>query len=591
MKFKTLCRTYSKVEKISGKIEMVEILAETLCNANADEIGKIVLLTLGKIYPNYVGIELMLAESMTIKALSITTGKSTSNIKQILEQKGDLGTITYKLLAKKTQTTLSSFTGETNYEPEILEVWSFFDKLAKLTGEGSSNKKINLLAGMLSRVSAIEAKYIVRIVSSKLRLGIATQLLLEALALAKTGNRDNKDILENAYNRCSDIEYVAETLYKGGIDKVKEIDIRVFFPVKVMLAQRLSSSEEILEKFGGKCAVEYKYDGIRAQIHVKDNVVKIFSRNNENITHQFPDVQKEIIKAAKKQNFIVEGEIVAYDEKNKRILPFQSISKRKRKHDIEEMAQEIPVRVFLFDVLFANDSSTLNKFYLERREILKELINETKTIHFSHQAIVSSVDELETFFNSALEDNCEGIMVKSINHDSIYQAGARGWIWVKYKADYVDKLSDSFDLVIVGADYGKGKRTGKYGTFLLACFDQEEGNFKTFTRVATGFSDKDLDFFYQELGKIALSKKPKDVVSEIECAVWFEPKVVIEVTGAEITISQLHTCARGWLKGLNDGLALRFPRFTGRIVEDKNPEDATTVNEIVTIFLNQKGES
>ncbi|MHA1115641.1 MAG: ATP-dependent DNA ligase [Candidatus Heimdallarchaeaceae archaeon] len=591
MKFKTLCRTYSKVEKISGKIEMVEILAETLCNANADEIGKIVLLTLGKIYPNYVGIELMLAESMTIKALSITTGKSTSNIKQILEQKGDLGTITYKLLAKKTQTTLSSFTGETNYEPEILEVWSFFDKLAKLTGEGSSNKKINLLAGMLSRVSAIEAKYIVRIVSSKLRLGIATQLLLEALALAKTGNRDNKDILENAYNRCSDIEYVAETLYKGGIDKVKEIDIRVFFPVKVMLAQRLSSSEEILEKFGGKCAVEYKYDGIRAQIHVKDNVVKIFSRNNENITHQFPDVQKEIIKAAKKQNFIVEGEIVAYDEKNKRILPFQSISKRKRKHDIEEMAQEIPVRVFLFDVLFANDSSTLNKFYLERREILKELINETKTIHFSHQAIVSSVDELETFFNSALEDNCEGVMVKSINHDSIYQAGARGWIWVKYKADYVDKLSDSFDLVIVGADYGKGKRTGKYGTFLLACFDQEEGNFKTFTRVATGFSDKDLDFFYQELGKIALSKKPKDVVSEIECAVWFEPKVVIEVTGAEITISQLHTCARGWLKGLNDGLALRFPRFTGRIVEDKNPEDATTVNEIVTIFLNQKGES
>lgn len=470
-------------------------------------------------------------------------------------------------------------------------MWSFFDKLAKLTGEGSSNKKINLLAGMLSRVSAIEAKYIVRIVSSKLRLGIATQLLLEALALAKTGNRDNKDILENAYNRCSDIEYVAETLYKGGIDKVKEIDIRVFFPVKVMLAQRLSSSEEILEKFGGKCAVEYKYDGIRAQIHVKDNVVKIFSRNNENITHQFPDVQKEIIKAAKKQNFIVEGEIVAYDEKNKRILPFQSISKRKRKHDIEEMAQEIPVRVFLFDVLFANDSSTLNKLYLERREILKELINETKTIHFSHQAIVSSVDELETFFNSALEDNCEGVMVKSINHDSIYQAGARGWIWVKYKADYVDKLSDSFDLVIVGADYGKGKRTGKYGTFLLACFDQEEGNFKTFTRVATGFSDKDLDFFYQELGKIALSKKPKDVVSEIECAVWFEPKVVIEVTGAEITISQLHTCARGWLKGLNDGLALRFPRFTGRIVEDKNPEDATTVNEIVTIFLNQKGES
>ena len=222
---------------------------------------------------------------------------------------------------------------------------------------------------------------------------------------------------------------------------------------------------------------------------------------------------------------------------------------------------------------------------------MKELVNETETIRFSHQTIVSSVDELETFFNSALEDNCEGIMVKSINQDSIYQAGARGWLWVKYKADYVDKLSDSFDLVIIGADYGKGKRTGKYGTFLLACFDTEEGNFKTFTRVATGFSDKDLDFFYQKLSNIQLNNKPKEVVSEIECSVWFEPKIVIEVTGAEITISQLHTCARGWLKGINDGLALRFPRFTGRIVEDKNPEDATTVNEIVTIFLNQKGES
>ncbi|MHA1303650.1 MAG: ATP-dependent DNA ligase [Candidatus Heimdallarchaeaceae archaeon] len=592
MKFKELCETYEKVEKISSKIEMINVLSETLKKAKPEEIGKIALMTLGKIYPDFYGIELMLAEAMTIKALALSTGKSIKSVEHALDKIGDLGLTAFKLLDKKAQSTLLAFTNQSQeYLPEVLEVWQLFDKIARTTGEGSSNKKIHLLSGILSRISALEAKFLIRMVSSQLRLGVATQLLLESLSLAKTGTRENKKILERAYNRCSDISYVAEVLYKGGISEVKKIDVRIFTPVRAMLAQRLSSAEEILKKFSGRCSLEYKYDGLRAQIHFKDGKTKIFSRRSEDITHQFPDIIKAIKDAALVNEFIIEGEIVAYDEENDKILPFQQVSQRKRKHDIENKVKEVPVKAFVFDVLYAESQPTLDKPYLQRRKLLSKVVKETSFVQYSHQTVVTSIEEIESFFQRALKSNCEGIMGKSIDENSVYQAGARGWNWIKYKADYVDALTDTFDLVIVGAEYGKGKRTGKYGTFLLACFDPEEGNFKTFTRVATGFSDEDLDLFYSKLEPLKKEQKPKVVQSDIESAVWFEPEIVIEVSGAEITISQMHTCARGYLKNTQDGLALRFPRFTGRIVEDKTPEDCTTVGEIVTIFLSQEKET
>ncbi len=585
LKFKELSQCYFKLEKTQKKLEMVDILAETLSKASSEEIGKISLLTIGKIYPDFLGIELMLAEKMATKALAISTGKNEKNVAKIVEEVGDLGQTAQILLEKKSQSTLLSFTAQKEEKDyEIIDVWNILDSIAQTSGEGSSDKKIRILSGLISKASPLEARYIVRMVIGQLRLGVAIQLLLEALAKAKTGTRDKKNILERAYNITSDICFVSETLFKEGIEAVAEIKAQIMNPIKVMLAQRVSSAEELLERFDGKVSLEYKYDGLRVQLHKKGDKIKLFSRRPEDITKQFPDVIEFIHDAALKDNFIIEGEIVAYDSKKEKILPFQQVSQRKRKHDIEQKITEIPVRVYLFDALYADNKSILDEGYLKRREVLSNILKETESIKFSHQTIADNTDEIDSFFHHALENSCEGVMGKGVGEDSIYQAGARGWNWVKYKADYVDKLSDSFDLVILGAEFGKGKRAGKYGTFLLGCFDVEESIYQTFTRVATGFSDDDLAHFFEILKPLE-REKPKEVLSDIDCSVWFDPKIVIEITGAEITKSQMHTCSRGYFDNENDGLALRFPRFTGKLVDDRPPEQATSNEEIRTIYL------
>ncbi len=587
MKFKDLCQCYFRLENTQKKLEMVDILAETLAKANEKEIGKISLLTLGKLYPDFVGIELMLAEKMATKALALATGKSEKSVQNLLDETGDLGKAAHKLLENKTQSTLLAFTNQQEIEQyEVQEIWGILDNIAKTTGEGSSDKKIRFLSGLLSKVTSLEARYISRLIAGNLRTGVAAQLLLEALSKAKTGNRENKEFLERAYNRCSDIEYVSTTLFAKGLEAVKQVEVKLFSPIKVMLAQRVSSSEELLERFKGTCALEYKYDGLRVQIHKKNKDVKLFSRSTENITNQFPDVIEFINDSSLDDEFIIEGEIVAFDHDKESILPFQHVSQRKRKHDIDQKIAEVPVRVYLFDVLYSDSKSKLDSPYLERRENLKEIIEESKEIKFSHQTIAENADEIDDFFHQAIKDSCEGIMGKSVGKDSVYQAGARGWNWVKYKAGYDAQLSDSFDLVIMGAEYGKGKRAGKYGAFLLGCYDEIEGVYQTFTKIGTGFSDEDLDFFFKEL-KPFERDKPKEFQSDIESSIWFNPKIVIEVTGDEITRSQLHTCSRGLMESDLEGLALRFPRFTGKIVDDKAPEQATTNDEIRTIYLNQ----
>jgi DNA ligase-1 len=588
VKFKELSQCYFKLEKTRKNLEMVDILAETIKDSDSKEIGKIALLTLGKLYPDFIGIELMLAERMAIKSLAIATGKSDKSVQTLLDEIGDLGKTAHQLLEKKPQSTLLAFTKqEERQELDVLDIWGIFDSIAKMSGEGSSDRKIRTLSGIISKVSPLEARYIIRMVCGQLRLGVATQLLLEAMSLAKTGTRENKDILERAYNRTSDIEFVASSLFSQGLESIKIVEVKIFNPIRVMLAQRVSSSEELLERFGGKVSLEYKYDGLRVQIHKKGSKIKLFSRKPEDITHQFPDVIEFINDAAKEDEFIIEGEIVAYDLQKDKILPFQHVSQRKRKHDIDKKIGEVPVRVYLFDSLFAFGKSEIESDYLDRRKLMEKLVETNDNIQFSHQTIAENSDDIEKFFQQALENGCEGVMGKDISKGSFYQAGARGWNWVKYKADYVDKLSDSFDLVMLGADYGKGKRAGLYGTFLVGCFDQDDAVYRTFTKVATGFSDKNLQYFYDVLKKLERAK-PKEVVSDTECQIWFEPSIVIEVTGAEITVSQIHTCTRGLLSEKTDGLALRFPRFTGRIVEDKAPEDSTSNQEIHTIYLNQK---
>ena len=334
MKFEELSECYFQLEKTQKKLEMIDILADTLKHSTGEEIGKIALLTLGKIYPDFIGVKLMLAEKMVIKALSLATGRSEKSVIASFEEIGDLGNTTYQLLDKKPQTSLLAFTQKKQEEKEfeVTEIWEILDKIARMSGEGSADKKIKSLAGLISKVTSIEARFIIRIVIGQLRIGVEAQLLLEALSVAKTGSRENKPLLERAYNRNADIGFVAEQLYKGGIDAIKQIKVKLFNPIRVMLAQRVSSSDELLEKFGGKCSLEYKYDGLRVQIHKKEDTIKLFSRKPEDITNQFPDIIEFIKEAAIGDGIIIEGEIVAYDLTKEKILPFQQVAQRKRKH-------------------------------------------------------------------------------------------------------------------------------------------------------------------------------------------------------------------------------------------------------------------
>jgi len=354
-----------------------------------------------------------------------------------------------------------------------------------------------------------------------------------------------------------------------------------------MLCERLSSGQEILAKLGGKGSAEYKYDGLRIQAHISQRNVQLFSRRLENITSQFPDVAESLKSAVLAQEAILEGECVAVDANTGDMLPFQVVSQRRgRRHEIETMSEEIPVAVFLFDVLFGDDQDFTLKPYPERRIELTKIVKESDRVRIAGQLATEDADELERYFEKAVSMGCEGLVVKSTGTESVYQAGARGWLWIKYKRSYKAEVADTFDLVPVGAFFGRGKRAGTYGALLMAVYNPETDQFETISKLGSGFTDADLNVMLNALRQMVVPHKHRRVNSEMEADVWFTPSKVLEVSADEITLSPLHTCALGSVRR-GSGLALRFPRFTGKYRDDKSPEDATTTKEALEIYHRQ----
>ena len=397
-------------------------------------------------------------------------------------------------------------------------------------------------------------------------------------------------MLERAYNLTSDLGEVAEIIATEGLDSIKQIKIKVGRPIRMMAAQRLPNANEILEKMGGRCFVEYKYDGERIQAHKDGDKVVLFSRRQEQISEQYPDVCEYIKEYIKPEKAIIEGECVAIDVKTGKMKPFQELMQRKRKYDIMEKIKEIPVKLFAFDVLYVNGEDYTTKPFVERRKKLSDIIKPSDKITLTVGKEVHASEELLDLFEEAIADGCEGVMAKNMSDNSIYQAGARSWLWVKLKKSYQKGLTDSVDLVIVGAFYGRGKRAGVYGTILAAAYDPETNTYPTVCKLGSGFTEEDLDILKQRLEPITLEHKHPQVISEIDADVWFKPKYVIEVLGDEITLSPIHTCCKG--RYSNDvGLAIRFPRFISWR-DDKAPEEATTPNELIDMyeqFLESKG--
>jgi DNA ligase-1 len=439
---------------------------------------------------------------------------------------------------------------------------------------------------LLAAASPLEAKYILRTVTGNLRLGIADMTVLDALALAYGGGKEAREYIERAYNICSDLGRVARTIVEKGLDAIRSFEVSIGEPIRPMLAERLGSPEEILEKLGGKCVAEYKYDGERLQVHKQGDDVTLFSRRLENISGQYPDAVKLFRQYVKVKEAILECECVAVDSDTGEMRPFQELMHRRRKYEIEKAIEEYPVSVFMFDALYVDGKDLTFEPYPVRRKFLEKTVKESDRVRLANSMITDNVDELEKFFLEAIENGCEGLVCKSVSKDSVYQAGARGWLWIKYKRDYKSEMTDTVDLVVVGAFHGRGKRAGAYGALLLAAYNSENDTFETVTKCGTGFTDEDLAKLPRMLEKHIVAHKHPRVNSMLQADVWFEPIIVIEILGAEVTLSPIHTCAMDSIRK-GSGLAIRFPRFTGNYRVDKAAEDATTASEIVEMYQKQ----
>ncbi len=578
--FSVLADYYEKIERTSKRLEMTDYLVKLFRNTPIEVLDKVVYLTQGKLFPEYVGVELGVADKLALRAVALASGLPLSSLEKMLKEKGDIGLVGEEALKRRTQ--IAFFT-----EPLTVErVYNDLVKIAKATGPSSQDVKIKTLAGLLSDAQPKEARYLLRIVTERLRLGVRDMTILDALAVAFAGGKANRDILERAYNIHPDLGYIAVKVAKEGVEGAKKIGIQVGIPIRPMLCQRLYNLGEAFEKLGSKFLVEYKYDGERMQIHIKGEEVKIFSRRLEDITGPYPDVVKHVKESVNAEEVILDGECVAVNMETGEFLPFQELMHRRRKYGIEEAIEKYPTVLFLFDCLYLNGEDLTLQPYPVRKEKLKSIVKETDYVKLAEYKIVDNKEELEKFFEAAIERGCEGVVAKSIGKDSIYRAGVRGWSWIKLKRSYQSKMVEPVDLVAVGAFMGKGRRAGTYGALLMAAYDPGTDTFKTVCKLGSGFTDEDLEKLPEMFKPYVIDHKHPSVDSKIEADIWFVPAVVMEVIGDEITLSPLHTCGLDVIKK-GSGLAIRFPRFTGRWRYDKSPQDATTVKEIVEMYKAQ----
>ncbi|MGI6493292.1 MAG: ATP-dependent DNA ligase [Candidatus Methanomethylophilaceae archaeon] len=582
MKFSAIAEVFDKLESTASRLEMTSILAEFFKTLEPEDIKPIIYLTQGKIAPDFAGVELGMADRLVAKAIAFTVGETESSISEMMIKLGDPGTVAEKLIADKKQMTLFSET------LTLGRVISSLTAIAQTEGRDSQGRKMKYLSNMLHDSDPVEARYLCRIVTGRMRTGVAAMTVLDALALS-FADKDARPEIERAYNVTSDLGLVGATLAGHGMAGISKIRVKLGNPIRVMLAERLPSLTHILEKMGGECAMEYKYDGIRVQAHIGPDGVKLYSRRLEDLTSNFPDIAESLKSRLNGKDAIIEGECVAIDKEGK-MMPFQTVTHRRRKHGMDDAVNDYPVNIFMFDILYLNGKDLTTLPYTERRKLLSDSFSISGKIGLTTMMLVSGPEEAETFFEDALRARCEGIIAKSIGRESVYRAGSRGFLWIKYKKDYSTNLMDSFDLVVVGAFYGMGKRAGKYGALLMAAFNHDTGMYSTVCKLGTGFDDAFLDELPEMLDPYKSEKRPLSVDSKMVPDVWFEPTLVLEVTGAEISVSPIHTAASG-IEGEDSGIAIRFPRFTGRVRNDRGPDQATTVEEIEEMYRLQPGKS
>lgn len=567
MLFKECADTFDKLEAISGRLEMTAILSELFKKTPEKEIQPLVYLIQGILAPPYEGIDLGLGERFAIAAIASASGYSINEIDRNYKKTGDLGKTAEEFLNKKKQQSLFS------KEIELPYLYTAFVKIAKTSGQGSQELKIKLLTELLNNSSPLEARYIVRFVIGELRLGVGDPTILDALSVFRTGDKSLREELERAYNVCSDLGLVSKIFFESP-NKIKSFKVQPFKPLMPAMAERLSTPKQIVDKIG-ECSVENKFDGLRLQCHKKGKSVEIYSRKLEKITHMFPDLVEEI-KSLRQKEIIFEGEALAFNKKQNRYLSFQETMHRRRKHGIEKTSKELPLNLFVFDLLYTTNKDFTQEPYKKRRKHLEKIFPKgmlKKSVKF----IVKKPKELEKLFKKAIKENLEGIMAKDL--DAPYTAGKRKFAWIKLKKSY-GKSVDTIDAVIVGYYLGKGSRAKfKFGGLLSAVYNEDNGKLETIAKIGSGFTEEEMEHLENLLKKTKTKNPPSDLKYKLKPDFWVKPKYVLEIAFDEITLSPIHTCGLSKDKGY----ALRFPRIV-KLREDRSPKEATTTKEIIDLY-------
>lgn len=568
MYVKELFRVFNQIENTSSRLEIISLLADLFIKLDNDEIDKVIYLMQGRISPIYIKKEFGLGEKLIIKG--VIKGFQIDRKLFYFEFKkyGDIG-LTTEFFRSKINT----------IESDDLSVKLLFERLSILTeheGKGSQDLKLNNFVDLLRIVDPLSCRYIVRIPTGNLRLGFSDMTILDALSVMLTGDKSKRLDIERAYNVRPDLGFIAKELKKVGIESLAIIQPEISIPIRMMLAERVGNSKELI-KNSGSCFCEPKYDGFRLQAHIDkiNNKVFLFSRGLDDVTNMYPDICNFLLKSCKLEKCIVEGEAVGFDVETQKMLPFQQTVQRKRKYDIDVKAQEIPLRFYIFDILYLSDKSVLDTPFEERRKLLEKYIsNNQKNIILTKLTLCKTWQDIEKEFQDSVRQGLEGIMAKKIN--SIYQAGARGWSWIKYKKSYEEKTADTIDCVIMGYDLGKGKRASfGIGAFLVGVLDKEKEKYVTVAKIGTGLTDEEWKELKRQTKLLTIKDVPKDylVKKEMEVDVWIKPSIIVEIRVDEITVSEMHSA----------GYAFRFPRLE-RFRTDKGQYDITTLSEVERLY-------
>lgn len=616
--YSMLTAVFQELENESGRLKNIacacqffkDVLEFTPADAIDDKVRDltmVIYLMVNRLGPDYIpGLELGLGETLLLKALAQSTGREVAQLRKEYHVEGDIGVIAQKSRSKQ----------RVMFKPKrltVFEVWKGLNDIAKAEGSNSQQRKIGIINKLLTACEGEEAKFLMRSLEGKLRINFGEKSVIVALAKAilewqlkqqkKKVNSDlivaAEDQLKEAYCQVPNHEILIKiAMEKGILNLMDHVGLKPGIPLKPMLAKPTKSISEILDTLQGKrFTCEYKYDGERAQLHLTENGdIFIYSRNSENMTERYPDLVP-VVNLLKESNcnlgsLILDCECVAWDLKTEKILPFQILSTRKRK-DVQEKDIQVQVCLFAFDILYFNGNSLIQKPLSERREYMLENLKPIPgKFQFATKMDTDNVEAITKFLDDSVHDACEGLMIKTLDgKDSWYEPSKRSRNWLKLKKDYLDGVGDSLDLVVIGGYIGKGKRTGWYGGFLLAAYNQDTGDYETVCKIGTGFSEELLQKLHDVLKPTEMEKpKPSFVYdtnnSNAKPDVWFEPTTLFEVKIADLTTSPVYKCGATYIGDGEKGISLRFPRFI-QLRTDKSPEDATSSDQIVEMYNSQ----